>query len=217
MRDPARTRETLLETAVELVQKKSYDSVGVNEICSHAGVTKGAFYHHFESKADLYCAAAEHHWAGIKKELDALCSPTHTPLQQLENLIAFISGKQDTAPVACGDGASATESAEATYCPFVTFGVQDGVADERLLKSMSEIAENGVRYCTALVRGLKAESALNGDSDTEQLARLMFQFMKGLFYHARITNTPAAIDGDLREGFYRLLDLKQEYRKTSRG
>ena len=214
MRDPARTRETLLETAVELVQRKSYDSVGVNEICSRAGVTKGAFYHHFESKADLYCTAAEHHWVVIKKELDALCSPTHTPLQQLENLIAFIAGKQEATSIACGDGASAMESAETADCPFITFGVQDGVTDERLLRSMSEIAENGVRYCSALVRGLKAENALNSDSDTEQLGRLLFQYMKGLFYYTRITNNPAAIAADLREGFYRLLDLKPEHRKT---
>jgi TetR/AcrR family transcriptional repressor of nem operon len=213
MRDPARTRETLLETAVELVQRKSYDSVGVNEICSHAGVTKGAFYHHFESKADLYCAAAEHHWAAIKKELDALCSPTYTPLQQLENLIAFIAGRQEAVSIACGNGASATKSAEGADCPFITLGVRDDAADERLLRSMSEMAENGVRYCSALVRGLKAEDALNSDSDTEQLGRLMFQFMKGLFYYTQITRNPAAIAADLREGFYRLLDLKPEHRK----
>ena len=217
MRDSARTRERLLETAVELVQKKSYESVGVNEICSHAGVTKGAFYHHFESKADLYCAAAQHHWAGIKQELDALCSPAYTPLQQLENLITFIAGKQKAAQMSCGNVTSSTDSDEVTACPFITFGVQDGIADEKILQSTVEMTEHGVRYCMALVRGLKAESVLDGDPDTEQLGRLMFQFMKGLFYYARITNNPAAIDVDLREGFYRLLDLKPEHRHPPQG
>jgi TetR/AcrR family transcriptional repressor of nem operon len=33
------TKEKLLETAIELVWKSNYDSVGVNEICEKAGVT----------------------------------------------------------------------------------------------------------------------------------------------------------------------------------
>ena len=62
MREPSKTREKLLETAIELVWQSNYCSVGVMEICKRAGVTKGAFYHHFESKADLFYAAAQHHY-----------------------------------------------------------------------------------------------------------------------------------------------------------
>ena len=39
----------LIETAIDLVRMSSYTDVGVNEICEKAGVTKGAFYHHFKS------------------------------------------------------------------------------------------------------------------------------------------------------------------------
>ena len=35
------TRERLLETALELIWQSNYSSVGVNEICKQAGVTKG--------------------------------------------------------------------------------------------------------------------------------------------------------------------------------
>ena len=72
MRNPAETREKLLETATDLIWQSNYNVVGVNEICKQAGVTKGAFYHHFETKADLFVAASRHYWDGMKLELDEI-------------------------------------------------------------------------------------------------------------------------------------------------
>ena len=77
------TRTRLLETALELIWQSNYNSVGVNEICKQAGVTKGGFYHHFESKASLFCEASEYYWNSVKRDLDALLSPVNTPLEQL--------------------------------------------------------------------------------------------------------------------------------------
>ena len=74
IRNPAETRTKLLETATRLIWQADYSSVGVNEICKQAGVTKGAFYHHFESKADLYLEASRYYWAGMKEQMDAIYS-----------------------------------------------------------------------------------------------------------------------------------------------
>jgi TetR/AcrR family transcriptional regulator, transcriptional repressor for nem operon len=213
MRDPARTRETLLETALELIRHSNYDSIGVNELCSRAGVTKGAFYHHFESKADLYCAAAGHFWEQTKQALDTLCSPASPPLEQLENLIEFIIGRQCAEHGGCGPRGEQDDQAEVVGCPFFTCGVHVGTGEEKFRNAMVEMAENGVRYYVALVRGLKAEGALRDDPDTDQVARMLFQYMHGLFIYGRVRNSIAAIEADLRDGFYRILDLKPEYRR----
>ena len=42
-----------MRISTELFNEKNFDDVSVNEICSRAGVTKGAFYHHFSSKYDI--------------------------------------------------------------------------------------------------------------------------------------------------------------------
>lgn len=44
------TRQKLVKAAVELFEKKGYSRVTVDDICRKAGVSKGAFYGHFESK-----------------------------------------------------------------------------------------------------------------------------------------------------------------------
>jgi TetR/AcrR family transcriptional regulator, transcriptional repressor for nem operon len=47
------TRARILEGARELIHTRSYNAVGVLQICSHAGVKKGSFYYFFPSKQAL--------------------------------------------------------------------------------------------------------------------------------------------------------------------
>ena len=48
-----RTEEAILQAAMELARADSFDRVSVRDICQRAGITTGAFYHHFRSKEDL--------------------------------------------------------------------------------------------------------------------------------------------------------------------
>jgi TetR/AcrR family transcriptional repressor of nem operon len=55
---PARTR--LLDAATWAIRARGFDATSVEDLCTAAGVTKGAFFHHFRSKEDLGVAAAAH-------------------------------------------------------------------------------------------------------------------------------------------------------------
>ncbi len=48
------TREQLLQAAGKMFARHGYDGTGVAEICAAAGVSKGAFYHHFPSKHAVF-------------------------------------------------------------------------------------------------------------------------------------------------------------------
>lgn len=53
-------RDKLLDAALKIVRAKGYAATNVDEICTEAGVTKGAFFHHFKSKEEWAVAAAQH-------------------------------------------------------------------------------------------------------------------------------------------------------------
>src|SRR6516162_6506361 len=53
LRDPERTRERLLQAAFREVHRSGFQSASIDAILAATNVTKGALYHHFESKEDL--------------------------------------------------------------------------------------------------------------------------------------------------------------------
>jgi AcrR family transcriptional regulator len=50
---PEETRKAIIDCALALFGEKGYAATSVQEITDAAGVTKGAFYHHFDSKQDV--------------------------------------------------------------------------------------------------------------------------------------------------------------------
>jgi len=50
-------RERILDSAAKLFRERGFDGVGLNELMQSAGLTRGGFYGHFESKDDLAAQA----------------------------------------------------------------------------------------------------------------------------------------------------------------
>jgi AcrR family transcriptional regulator len=58
-RNSDRTRASLIGAASRLFASRGYDNTAVDTIVQEAGVSKGAFYHHFKTKDELLDAVAE--------------------------------------------------------------------------------------------------------------------------------------------------------------
>jgi len=86
-RGDARTR--LLEAARDIIRAKGFAATCIDDLCVRAEVTKGAFFHHFESKEALGVAAAEF-WAETTSALFA-CAPYHGPLAPLDRVLAYVA------------------------------------------------------------------------------------------------------------------------------
>lgn len=66
----AATRATLIRTATDLIRRQGFVFTTVDQICEQAGVTKGAFFHHFGSKDEL-AEACLVQWDGMTAAMDA--------------------------------------------------------------------------------------------------------------------------------------------------
>lgn len=82
----ARTR--LLNAALRVIRAKGYADTSVDELCRAAGVTKGAFFHHFKTKEDLALAAADH-FAAMAAALFA-AAPFNQSSDPLDRLLGYI-------------------------------------------------------------------------------------------------------------------------------
>lgn len=64
------TRELILRVAIELFIKKGYKSVTMSDLEHATGLTKGAFYHHFKDKVEIFEAAIKRIVSMFRLNLD---------------------------------------------------------------------------------------------------------------------------------------------------
>ncbi|KAB1656288.1 TetR family transcriptional regulator [Pseudoclavibacter chungangensis] len=79
----ARTASRVLAVATTLFSTRGFADVSVDDVAQAAGVTRGAVYHHYDSKAGLFRAVAEHLQAGIAAELVAAADASDSPAARL--------------------------------------------------------------------------------------------------------------------------------------
>jgi TetR/AcrR family transcriptional repressor of nem operon len=93
VRDPERTRERILDAAQALILDHGYGSTTVDAVVNRAGITKGAFFHHFGSKGDLARALVDRYALLDKQHLEHNLERARKlatdPLQQVLVLIGL--------------------------------------------------------------------------------------------------------------------------------
>jgi AcrR family transcriptional regulator len=96
----AATRDALMAAARELFEKRGYGGVGTEEIVRRAGVTRGALYHHFSDKRDLFRAVHEELEQEIVAAIGATMTEVEDPRALMEaGLRAFLDACTDPAMI----------------------------------------------------------------------------------------------------------------------
>lgn len=83
------TRARILEAAQSCFTENGYDATGVAEICRRAGVSKGAFYHHFPSKQTLFLALFDRWLEELDEQMISSRTRTVGVQEALETLAAL--------------------------------------------------------------------------------------------------------------------------------
>jgi TetR/AcrR family transcriptional repressor of nem operon len=157
-RKPEETRQKLVAAARALVLERGFTGAGVDQICAAAGVTKGAFFHHFKSKDDIGRAALAD-WAsfGMALYANAKAEPAQYPLDHVHRFIDTMIGflRHSESPVTCVVGMMSQELA---------------LANPALREVCSRYLGDWTEFARELLDEAKAMQAPKIDFDSEEVA-----------------------------------------------
>ncbi len=82
------SKTKLLDAAMHVIRAKGYSATRIEDVCDAAGLTKGSFFHHFDSKEDLALASADYWIEGTSTFFAA--APYHGAADPLDRLLAYV-------------------------------------------------------------------------------------------------------------------------------
>lgn len=170
-RGDARTR--LLEAARDTIRAKGFAATSVDDLCRVAQVTKGAFFHHFESKEDLGVASAEF-WSVTTGGLFAT-APYHAPADPLDRLLAYVAFRKvliagTTAEFTCLAGTLVQEVHDTSDA------IRDACGRAILGHAATLVAD---------IEAARQQHGITGDWTADSLARHMQAVLQGAFIVAK--------------------------------
>ncbi len=170
-----RTRRAILDAARTRFASDGWDATSISEILDDAGVSRGALYHHFDSKEDVFAAVFTEVSADAVAHANAAVAPDQTPLGAfLDGCNAWLSivRRPEFAQVLLIDGPTALgwdrcrTLEQATSLHVTEAGI-------RAATRAGEISPPSLRAAALLVNALLAEAALASLADAADDRDLM--------------------------------------------
>jgi TetR/AcrR family acrAB operon transcriptional repressor len=84
------TRENVITAALEVFSQYGYSAARLEDIAKAAEVTRGAIYHHFGSKEELYKALVTERSAGINQLAGEILGQGGTPIEIIRRLLVSL-------------------------------------------------------------------------------------------------------------------------------
>lgn len=193
------TRDRILETAQSLILEKGFSATSLDDILKTTGVTKGAFFHHFRSKADLAQKLverfAENDFAMFDEWDRRAEALSEDPYQALLLFLKFFEEWLDglAEPFA--------------GCLFAVYVYESRLFDSSVNEFVRQSFEHWQKYYETKFEAIFAVKRPRQDVTPKELAETIVSLLEGAFILARSHGEPELITRQSRlfRGYLKLL------------
>lgn len=189
-RDGAATKQKILDAAQDTVLKQGFAGTSVDDIQERAGISRGSFFYHFPSKADLARTLIRRYADADRRTADEFMARAERlapdPARQLLIFIGLYIEMLDEV------------EDEAPGCLFASYSYEAGLFDEETMGVISE----AMHHWRELV-GAKLDQAIRRhppplEVDPDTLADLAYGIFEGALVVSRIERRPRIIADHMR-------------------
>jgi TetR/AcrR family transcriptional repressor of nem operon len=172
-------REKLASSAVDTLHAKGFNGCSIQDITDAAGVPKGSFFNHFESKEALAIDALGRYLQNNRPDL--LLDKTVPPLQRLKNHISYMADKIERSDFqrGCMLGNLANEMAD---------------AHPQMREKLQIAFDLWSETVESILREAQAAGDIDPRHDPGQLARFLVNAWEGVVMRLKITKDRGPID-----------------------
>jgi TetR/AcrR family transcriptional repressor of nem operon len=185
------TREQIVRAGLKCLTEKGFNGVGVQDITATAGVPKGSFYNHFESKEALGAEIVERYGADTRRR-EILSDQSIPPLERLrrhyERLNAiFVEAKFERGCILGNFSAELSNQSDV---------IRDGL--RRLYARWTEDVE-------AAIAEAQQKGAVSNELTAAELAAFLLDAYEGALLRARVERDSRPFDRFMKFAFTKLL------------
>lgn len=184
-RDATATRERLITAAFEEIYRTGFQGSDINSILGRAGMTKGALYHHFDSKEALGHAVVEHLIAGV------MTAKWLAPLDDTDDPIGALIGVIS--------GTSIGDFEVSRGCPLNNLAQEMSPVDEGFRVRLSRIFSGWIGGIADALRLGQANGTVRRDIDPRETATFVVATYEGYLSLAKNAQAPAMIQACIRQ------------------
>ena len=169
--DADQTRQTLLDSALQIFSQKGFQAARLDDITQAAGVTQGAFYHHFKGKTAVYIELIQN----AITRLDSV----------VENAIAGGGSIQQIGTRVLVDGMTLLEE-DRRYretVALLAFGAGKPSEMSEINQIITTRNNSRLEQVTAFMRQGIENGEFRGEIDPETAAHAFLAYYNGLLFH----------------------------------
>ncbi len=159
------TKKKIMEVGENLFSETGYDATSVQDICSKAEISKGAFFHHFPTKEFLFLEILNDYLFKLDNKMNEIEKKSKNSLIAMEKMVDIL------------DEIFVTSKGKFTI--FLEF-LRKSSKDSEIMKKLSNQFQKYQKYVFSLIEKGKKEGNIKEEVDSEFISQLIISLAIGM-------------------------------------
>jgi AcrR family transcriptional regulator len=193
------TKEHILFTALKLILKKGYANVTMNELVEASGLSKGAFYHYFKSKDQIYYETLEKYFFSYMASFDLTYNKAQSFKSNLFQVFTMFI-----------EFASEIESMIGPENPMISYYhtlLESAIRSDDIKTKVSNYYEFWMNRISGWIEIAQLNKEIDPNLDPEILSKHIGGLMEGVMIIYSFQNKEKNLEKYFNEIFYQFFEL----------
>jgi TetR/AcrR family transcriptional regulator, transcriptional repressor for nem operon len=174
-------KEEIVQAALKVLHQRGFNATGVQDITDAAGVPKGSFYNHFESKEALGLEALERYWQGALVSLEMLKDEDVPPVARLKAYFRKLNELARKFKYRPG-------------CMIGNFSVEMSDQSPMIRERLAIILAKWSRAIEQCVKAAQIDGSVRRDLEPKAIAAFLLNSWEGAVMRAKVDRSDVPLD-----------------------